>query len=132
MAGYKGDLKYFVKSAAAIELLTENSKVLIAEACTHAPLDEDIGRVKIPAMLRKRIGEGLKVDVAGGSDFPADLTAYDLIIHCGSCMFNRKHVLSRVEKAKAAGVPMTNYGIVIAYLIGILKDVSMPAQPSLR
>ena len=132
MAGYKGDLKYFVKSAAAIELLTENSKVLIAEACTHAPLDEDIGRVKIPAMLRKRIGEGLKVDVAGGSDFPADLTAYDLIIHCGSCMFNRKHVLSRVEKAKAAGVPMTNYGVVIAYLTGILKDVSMPAQLSLR
>ncbi|MGI6140733.1 MAG: [FeFe] hydrogenase H-cluster maturation GTPase HydF [Caldicoprobacterales bacterium] len=125
LAGYKGDLKYFAESACAIERLTENSRVLIAEACTHAPLEEDVGRVKIPAMLRKRVGQGLKVDIVAGADFPADLSGYDLIIHCGACMFNRKHVLSRVEKARAAGVPMTNYGVTIAYLSGILDKISM-------
>lgn len=126
LAGYKGDLKYFAESARAIENLTENSRVLIAEACTHAPLEEDIGRVKIPAMLRKKAGQGLKIDVVAGADFPENLTGYDLIIHCGSCMFNKKHVLSRVEKARAAKVPMTNYGVVIAYLSGILDKISLP------
>ena len=126
LAGCKGDLKYFAESAYAIERLTENSKVLIAEACTHAPLEEDVGRVKIPAMLRRRIGSGLKVDVVGGTDFPEELRNYDLIIHCGACMFNKKHVLTRVEKARAAGIPMSNYGVTIAYLSGILKDISLP------
>ena len=74
--------------------MKESSKVLIAEACSHAPLEEDIGRVKIPALLRKRVGERLQVEVCAGNDFPEDLTKYDLIIHCGACMFNRKHVLS--------------------------------------
>ncbi len=126
MAGYKGDLKAFVEGAAAIALLTEDSRVLIAEACTHAPMSEDIGRVKIPAMLRKRFGQNLQVDVVSGVDFPADLTPYDLIIHCGGCMFNRKYVLSRIEKARNQGVPITNYGVTIAYLSGILQDVVMP------
>ena len=126
LAGYKGDLKYFAESARAIENLTENSRVLIAEACTHAPLEEDIGRVKIPAMLRKKAGQGLKIDVAAGADFQENLTDYDLIIHCGSCMFNKKYVLSRVEKARAAKVPMTNYGVAIAYLSGILDKISLP------
>ena len=126
MAGYKGDLKTFVEGASAIDGLTESSRVLIAEACTHAPLSEDIGRVKIPAMLRKRFGAGLQVDVVSGVDFPGDLTPYDLIIHCGGCMFNRKYVLSRIEKARGQGVPITNYGVTIAYLSGILKDVAMP------
>jgi [FeFe] hydrogenase H-cluster maturation GTPase HydF len=126
LAGYKGDLKYFAESAYAVEKLTESSRVLIAEACTHAPLEEDIGRVKIPAMLRKRIGQGLQVDIVSGTDFPADISDYDLIIHCGGCMFNRKHVLSRVEKARQALVPMTNYGVVIAYLSGILEKISIP------
>ncbi|MBR5279692.1 MAG: [Clostridia bacterium] len=126
MAGYKGDLKTFVEGASAIDSLTEQSRVLIAEACTHAPMSEDIGRVKIPAMLRKRFGAGLQVDVVSGVDFPADLTPYDLIIHCGGCMFNRKYVLSRIEKARGQGVPITNYGVTIAYLSGILKDVAMP------
>lgn len=124
LAGYKGDIQYFVESAYAIDRLTENSKVLIAEACTHAPLEEDVGRVKIPAMLRKRIGQKLQVDVVGGNDFPSNLSDYDLIIHCGACMFNRKHVLSRVEKTREAGVPMSNYGITIAYLSGILDKIS--------
>ena len=126
MAGYKGDLKTFVEGAAAVDGLTATSRVLIAEACTHAPMSEDIGRVKIPAMLRKRFGADLQVDVVSGVDFPADLTPYDLIIHCGGCMFNRKYVLSRIEKAREQRVPITNYGVVIAYLNGILKDVVMP------
>lgn len=115
-AQYKGDIDYFRTSAVAIESLTESSRVLVAEACTHAPEYEDIGRVKIPRLLRKRIGEGLSIEVVSGSDFPSDLKPYDLIIHCGGCMFNRKHVLSRVESAKGQQVPMTNYGIAIAYL----------------
>ena len=123
-AAYKGDLPYYVKGAAAIDTLTEQSKVLIAECCTHAPLSEDIGREKIPKMLKKRIGNGLTVDVVSGTDFPKDLTAYDLIIHCGACMFNRKYVLTRIDRAKNQAVPMSNYGVVIAYLSGILDKIS--------
>lgn len=125
-ARYKGDIKSFVAGASAIDRLTASSRILIAEACTHAPQEEDIGRVKIPAMLRKRVGEELRVDVAGGSDFPEDLSPYDLIIHCGACMFNRRHVLSRIARAEAQGIPITNYGIAIAYLTGILDDVVYP------
>ena len=122
-ARYKGDIDYFVESAAAIGQLTENSRVLIAEACTHAPLTEDIGREKIPAMLRKRIGKNLQVEIVSGTDFPSDLTPYDLVIHCGACMFNRRHVLSRVAQARTQHVPMTNYGVSIAYLQGILHKI---------
>lgn len=125
MAAYKGDIGYFVKSAGAIANLTENSRVLIAEACTHAPLTEDIGREKIPNMLRKKIGKGLTVDIVSGQDFPEDLSIYDLIIHCGGCMFNRKYMLARAEAAKAQHVPMTNYGVTIAYMSGILDKISM-------
>jgi len=124
-AGYKGDLDYYTKSASAIDSLTEASRVLIAEACTHAPLEEDIGREKIPALLRKRIGENLKIDMVSGTDFPDDLTEYDLIIQCGACMFNRKYVLSRIERAYEQKVPMSNYGVVIAYLSGILDKISL-------
>jgi len=123
-AGVKGDIDYFVNSASAIDELNENSKVLIAEACTHAPLAEDIGREKIPRMLRKKVGEKLSVDIVSGADFPEDLTQYDLIIHCGACMFNRKYVLSRVEKAMQQNVPMTNYGVTIAYINGILDKIN--------
>ncbi len=122
-AGYKGDIHYYVKSAAAIESLTESSRVLIAEACTHAPLSEDIGRVKLPHLLRKRIGEKLQIDIASGTDFPQDLTPYSLVIHCGACMFNRKYVLSRIERAREQHIPMTNYGVAIAYLNGILNQI---------
>jgi [FeFe] hydrogenase H-cluster maturation GTPase HydF len=124
-AALKGDIKYFVDSAAAIAQLTPQSKVLIAEACTHAPLTEDIGRVKIPRLLRKRIGEQLQIDIVAGNDFPADLSAYNLVIHCGACMFNRKYVLSRIEQARRQQVPMTNYGITIAWLSGILDKISL-------
>ena len=107
-AGYKGDIRYYVKSASAIGSLTESSRVLIAEACTHAPLSEDIGRVKLPHLLRKRIGEKLSIDIVAGTDFPQDLTPYSLVIHCGACMFNRKYVLNRIERARLQNVPMTN------------------------
>ena len=122
-ADFKGDIEYYRESVKAIENLTENSRVLIAEACTHAPLEEDIGRVKIPNRLRKKIGEGLTFDIVAGRDFPKDLSKYDLIIHCGGCMFNRKYVLSRIEAAKEQKIPMTNYGVVMAYLAGIIDKI---------
>lgn len=122
-AGYKGDIHYYVESAAAIESLTESSRVLIAEACTHAPLSEDIGRVKLPRLLRKRTGEKLQIDMVAGTDFPQDLTPYSLVIHCGACMFNRKYVLSRIERAREQHIPMTNHGVAIAFLNGILDRI---------
>ncbi len=124
-AAYKGDLPYYVEGAKAIDSLNNDSRVLIAECCTHAPLSEDIGRVKIPNMLRKRYGAELKVDIVSGTDFPIDLREYDLIIQCGGCMFNRRYVMSRIERAKEQRVPMTNYGVTIAHLTGILDKISM-------
>ena len=123
MARSKGDIEELVKGAAAIDALNENSRVLISEACTHAPLEEDIGRVKIPALLRKKYGN-MCIDFSRGLDFPEELD-YDLIIMCGSCMFNRAHVLSRIEKARAAGVPVTNYGVTISKLKGIIDKVEL-------
>ncbi|MFI3304959.1 MAG: [FeFe] hydrogenase H-cluster maturation GTPase HydF [Rikenellaceae bacterium] len=119
MAGYKGDIRAFVDGAAAIDRLRESSRVLIAEACTHAPMSEDIGREKIPRMLRSRVGEGLTIDVVAGRNFPDDLTPYDLIVHCGGCMFNRPYMLSRIEQAQQQQVAITNYGVAIAHLAGI-------------
>ena len=123
MAGYKGDIRQFIEGASAIDRLSESSRVLIAEACAHAPMTEDIGRVKIPRLLRKKIGEGLQIDMVSGNDFPKDLSKYDLIIHCGACMFNRKHVMNRLENASAQRIPMTNYGITLAHLMGILDKI---------
>ena len=122
-AGYKGDIDYYVESATVIESLNESSQILIAEACSHAPKSEDIGRVKLPMLLRKRIGEKLSIDIVAGTDFPQNLTPYSLIIHCGACMFNRKYVLSRIECAKEQHIPMTNYGVAIAWLNGILNQI---------
>ena len=117
----KGDLKLFIDGANAIGKLTENDKVLIAEACTHAPLTEDIGRVKIPQLLRTKVGEKLTVDVVSGINFPKNLSEYSLIIHCGGCMFTRKQLMSRLIKAENLEIPITNYGLTIAYLNGILE-----------
>jgi len=122
-AAYKGDIDYFIKSVKAIDKLSSTSHVLISEACTHAPLSEDIGREKIPRMLRKKVGQDLSIDIVSGNDFPENLEKYNLIIHCGACMFNKKHVLSRVDKAKVQNIPMTNYGITIAYITGILDKI---------
>lgn len=122
-AKYKGDIDYFVDGTRVFENLTEDSKILIAEACTHVPIKEDIGREKLPRMLRARYGQGLRIDNVNGQNFPDDLSDYDLVIQCGACMFNRRYVMSRVEKAKSQGVPMSNYGVVIAYLSGILDKI---------
>lgn len=124
-AALKGDINYYLESVKYIDKLTENSKVLIAECCSHAPLEEDIGREKIPKMLKKRIGDNLIIDIVSGNDFPENLKEYDLIIQCGACMFNRKYVMSRVENAISQGVPMTNYGVTIAYIKGILEKIEV-------
>ncbi len=131
-AGYKGDMAAYLEGAAAVESLTEHSRVLIAECCTHAPVSEDIGREKIPRMLRQRVSPRLTVDVVSGSDYPEDLTPYDLIIQCGACMFNRRYVLSRIQRAVRQGVPITNYGVVIAYLTGILNQIAIAATEKIR
>ena len=122
-ARYKGDIALFTEGVKALKSITEASRILIAEACSHTPQNEDIGRVKLPRLLRKRFGEGLTIDIVGGADYPEDLTPYDLVIHCGACMFNRKHVLSRVERARQQGVAITNYGVILAALTGILDRV---------
>ena len=122
-ARYKGDIALFTEGVKALRNITESSRILIAEACTHTPQNEDRGRVKLPRILRKRFGEGLHIDIVGGADYPEDLTPYDLVIHCGACMFNRKHVLSRVERARKQGVAITNYGVILAALTGILDRV---------
>ena len=122
-ACYKGDIRLFVEGAKALEKITASSRILIAEACAHTPQHEDIGRVKLPRLLRKRFGETLQIDIVSGADYPDDLTPYDLVIHCGACMFNRKHVLSRINRARQQGVAITNYGVILAALTGILDRV---------
>ncbi len=125
MARHKGDIDTFREAADVLMSLSNNAKILIAEACSHVPQNEDIGRVKLPRMLRKKFGEELQIEIVSGNDFPEDLSSYDLIIHCGACMFTRRHVLSRVRRAKAQNVPITNYGIAIAALTGILNKVTI-------
>jgi [FeFe] hydrogenase H-cluster maturation GTPase HydF len=122
-ARYKGDIALFTEGVKALKRLTPTSRILIAEACTHTPQNEDIGRVKLPAILRKKFGAELQIDIVGGADYPEDLSTYDLVIHCGACMFNRKHVLSRIERARKQGVAITNYGVILAALGGILERV---------
>lgn len=127
-ARYKGDIDYFIQSAHKLGTLRENAHIVIAEACTHRPLSEDIGRVKLPKLLRKKLGDRLNIEVVAGRNFPKDLSGVDFVIHCGACMFNRKYVLSRVAECRAAGVPMSNYGVTIAYLLGILDNVTVPSE----
>ncbi|WP_313559213.1 [FeFe] hydrogenase H-cluster maturation GTPase HydF [Ruminiclostridium cellobioparum] len=124
-AEYKGDVSSYVEGAKAIDGLTEASAVLIAEACTHAPLSEDIGRIQLPRLLRKKAGEGLTVDIVSGTDFPRDLSKYSLVIQCGCCMFNRKYVLTRIAMAQEQNVPICNYGIAIAKINDILDKIAL-------
>lgn len=119
-ARYKGDLKVFVEGAKKIEELDENSKVLISESCTHNHSHEDIGRVKIPNLLNKHLEKKLNYEFKMGHDFPENLEGYDLIIHCGSCMLNKKTMQTRIDLCSENGVSITNYGVVLAYLNGIL------------
>ncbi|MCX7883791.1 MAG: [FeFe] hydrogenase H-cluster maturation GTPase HydF [Caloramator sp.] len=123
MARYKGELKTLVEGAYAIDSLKEGDKVLIAEACTHHPLEGDIGRQKLPKWLEDKAGVKLDITVRAGADFEEDLSKYRLIVHCGACMFNRKQMMTRILKAKEHGVPITNYGVAIAYMNGILNRV---------
>jgi len=125
-ARFKGDLSEFVSGALAIEKLSPGDRVLIAEACTHHPLSDDIGRVKIPRWLTQYVGGKLDVSTSQGHDFPSDLSSYKLVIHCGSCMLNRREVLSRIVQCKNAGVPITNYGMAIAYSLGIFERALAP------
>ncbi len=127
LAGAKGDIRTFVEGARAIGTLKPGDRVLIAEACTHVPDTEDIGRVKIPNLLRKKVGGDLEVSIAAGNDFPDDLSPYSLVIQCGGCVATGRHIRSRILKAFLAGVPMTNYGIALAALTGILDRVTIPA-----
>ena len=126
LAGAKGDIRAFVDGAKAIGTLKPGNRVLIAEACTHVPDTEDIGRVKIPNLLRKKIGGDLQIEVAAGNDFPDDLTPYSLIIQCGGCVASERLIRSRIRKAFLANVPITNYGIALASLTGILGRVVIP------
>ncbi|MBR4758818.1 MAG: [Lachnospiraceae bacterium] len=126
MAAAKGDLSAFLEGADAMMQLRDGAKVLIAETCTHAPKEEDIGRVKLPNLIRKKLGIAIETTVSAGLDFPKDLSGYDLVLQCGGCMNNRRQILSRIEDAKKAGVPITNYGIAIAKLNGITDRVALP------
>ena len=125
-ARFKGDLARQVAGVAAVENLREGDKVLIAEACTHHAVEDDIGRVKIPRWLKKHLGFDLQVDVCSGRDYPDNLKDYKLIIHCGACMLTHREVLARIEKAASEGVPITNYGVCISYLLGVLDRVLEP------
>lgn len=118
-ARLKGDLNTFSQGAKAIEKLQDGDRVLILESCTHHAIEDDIGRVKIPNLLRKKTGKNLIIDNIAGHDFP-DISKYKLIIHCGACMTNRREVLSRILLASENNVPITNYGICISYCLGIL------------
>jgi [FeFe] hydrogenase H-cluster maturation GTPase HydF len=126
MARLKGDLPALAAGAAAIRSLKEGDTILIGEACTHHAADEDIGRVKIPALIQRKLGIKLNFEVASGKDFPSDLSRYALIIHCGGCMINRAFMLWRIDQARAATVPITNYGVAISEAQGVLDRVLQP------
>ena len=125
-ARFQGDLNEMVRGAMAIDNLKTGDKVLIAEACSHHPIGEDIGTVKIPRWLTQYVGGKLQIDNIRGHDFPENISDYKIIIHCGACMWNRREMLSRIMRAKEANVPITNYGLTIAYSLGIFERALQP------
>lgn len=125
-ARLQGDLPEMTRGAMAIDNLKEGDKVLIAESCSHHPIEDDIGTIKIPKWLNSYVGKNLQFNHTRGHDFPDDLKSYSLIIHCGACMWNRREMLSRIMKAKKVGVPITNYGLTIAYTVGIFERALQP------
>lgn len=131
-ARFQGDLTEMVRGAMAIDTLKTGDKVLIAEACSHHPIGEDIGTVKIPRWLTQYVGGKLEIEHLRGHDFPADISKYKIIIHCGACMWNRREMLSRIMKARQAGVPITNYGLTIAYSLGIFERALQPFPAALE
>jgi [FeFe] hydrogenase H-cluster maturation GTPase HydF len=132
MSRFKGDLLAQVRGTLAIENLRRDDRVLIAEACSHHPIGEDIGRVKIPRWLTQYTGEKLRIEHVQGRDFPADLADYKLVIHCGACMWNRREMLGRILRCQQAGVPITNYGLTIAYSLGIFERALQPFPAALE
>jgi [FeFe] hydrogenase H-cluster maturation GTPase HydF len=128
----KGDLTAFVEGAVAIERLAPGDRVLIAEACSHHPIGEDIGRVKIPRWLTQYVGGKLEFTTVQGHDFPDDLGDYSLVVHCGACMWNRRETLSRILRCRKAGVPICNYGMTIAYSLGIFERALEPFPAALE
>jgi [FeFe] hydrogenase H-cluster maturation GTPase HydF len=120
LARHKGDLSAFVEGVHKIKELNKNSRILISESCSHNVSHEDIGRGKIPKLLNKHLGYELAYEYRVGHDFPEDIEKYDLIIHCGACMINRKTVINRIDQCRSKGVAITNYGVILAYLTGIL------------
>jgi [FeFe] hydrogenase H-cluster maturation GTPase HydF len=132
MARQKGDLAQFVEGTTAIERLKPGDRVLVAEACTHHPIGEDIGRVKIPRWLRQFVGRDLRFDTTQGHDFPQDLSPYRLVVHCGACMWNRREMLTRMLRCREAGVPISNYGMTIAYTLGIFQRALEPFPDALE
>jgi [FeFe] hydrogenase H-cluster maturation GTPase HydF len=132
MARFKGDLARLVEGSMKIEALRAGDRVLIAESCTHHPIGEDIGRVKIPRWLTQYTGVKLEFEHQQGRDFPADLSGYSLVIHCGACMGNRRQMLGRMEQCRQAGVPITNYGLTIAYSLGIFARALEPFPDALE
>jgi [FeFe] hydrogenase H-cluster maturation GTPase HydF len=131
-ARFKGDLDAFVRGALAIDSLRSGDRILVAEACSHHPIGEDIGRVKIPRWLRQYVGGELHFDNVQGHDFPDDPGDYQLVIHCGACMWNRREVLSRILRCRRAGVPIANYGLTIAYTLGIFERALGPFPAALE
>lgn len=130
MAYAKSDLKEMAIGAAAISKLKPGDRVLISETCSHHPLKDDIGRIKIPNWLKQKFGD-IQIDIAVGKDFPTDLTPYKVIIQCGGCIVTRRHMLARLRAAKAQGVPMTNYGVAISLLQGVL-DRALACHPQAK
>jgi len=128
----KGDIVVMAEGAALIDSLDPDSKVLIAESCTHHPIGDDIGRVKIPRWLRQYLGFSPKIDIFAGRDYPENISDYDLIIHCGACMFNRRQLMSRLQRAQGLSIPITNYGICISHLQGVAKRTLAPFPQALR
>lgn len=124
MARYKGDIRVLMEGAKSISALKPGDNILISEACTHHSLKGDIAKEKIPQLIKKKVGEDINIDFSAGEDFAKDIEKYKLIIHCGGCMLNRKQMINRINKAKEKDIPITNFGVVLAYLNGILDRVS--------
>lgn len=131
-ARFQGDLVEQVRGTLAIDRLTTGNRVLVAEACSHHPIGEDIGRVKIPRWLTQHTGARLEFDTVQGRDFPEDLSPWALVIHCGSCMGNRREMLARILRCRQQQVPITNYGLTIAYSLGIFERALEPFPAALE
>ena len=130
-ARQKSDLTIMARGVAAIDNLQPGDRVLIAEACSHHALEDDIGRIKIPRWLRQYVGGDLQIDISSGRDYPDDLKKYKLILHCGGCMINRREMLTRLRKAQDARVPVTNYGVAISFLQGVISRSLAPSPSAL-